>query len=60
MSREQDYKDKPENSSMAPTFDEMKEHGKIMDHMSTNEEVRKSGKMPDPMQHDENEKDKKE
>lgn len=52
MSREQDYIDKPKNSSMTPNLKEMKEHGKVMEHMSTNENVKKSGKMPDPDQYE--------
>ncbi|WNB91561.1 hypothetical protein [Bacillus sp. NEB1478] len=49
---------KRKNSSMASTFEEMKEHGKVMEHVSTNEEVRKSGKTNDPEQHDKKEYDK--
>jgi hypothetical protein len=49
---------KRKNSSMASTYEEMKEHGKVMEHISTNEEVRKSGKTPDPKQHDKEEYDK--
>ncbi|WP_040340445.1 hypothetical protein [Fictibacillus macauensis] len=52
MSREQDYIDKPENSSMTPSYEDMKEHGKIMENMETNKEIRKSGKQPDPIQED--------
>ena len=51
----QNNEPKRKNSSMASNFEEMKEHGKIMEHVSTNEEVRKSGKTPDPQQHDKKE-----
>lgn len=53
--------DKRKNSSMASTFEEMKEHGKIMEHVSSNNEVKKSGKTPDPQQleSDQEQEDKK-
>ncbi|MCM3717582.1 hypothetical protein [Fictibacillus phosphorivorans] len=49
---------KRKNSSMASNFNEMKEHGKVMEHVSSNEEVRKSGKTPDPLQHEKKEYEK--
>ncbi|MGC4378074.1 hypothetical protein WD019_14160 [Fictibacillus sp. Mic-4] len=52
MAKKDQYVEKPENSSMTPDFEEMKEHGKVMDHMSTNKELEKQGKTPDPVQHD--------
>ncbi|MGG1571898.1 hypothetical protein [Fictibacillus sp. NRS-1165] len=52
MSREQDYTEKPKNSSMTPNFKEMKEHGRVMEKMSTNDNVEKSGKTPDPAQYE--------
>ncbi|MGA4720600.1 hypothetical protein [Fictibacillus nanhaiensis] len=54
----QNNEPKRKNSSMVSNFEEMKEHGKVMEHVSTNEEVRKSGKTPDPEQHDKEEYDK--
>lgn len=50
-----DKDDKPKNSSMVRNEEELKEHSKVMENMSTNEEVRKSGKSPDPKQHKEEE-----
>lgn len=49
---------KRRNSSMASTYEEMKEHGKVMEHVSSNSNVKKSGKTPDPQQHEEKEYDK--
>ncbi|MFC7372957.1 hypothetical protein ACFQPF_14975 [Fictibacillus iocasae] len=50
MKKDGKDQDKRENGSMASTFEEMKEHGKIMEHVSSNEQVKKSGKTPDPQQ----------
>ncbi|MFD1017599.1 hypothetical protein [Thalassobacillus hwangdonensis] len=55
MGMKRDEKDKPKNSSMAKDMEEIKHQGKIMEHMNTNEEVKREGKKPDPKQHDENE-----
>lgn len=38
------------NGSMAPDLAEMKEHGKSMSNMKTNQELQKSGLVPDPIQ----------
>ncbi|MFC4323640.1 hypothetical protein [Litchfieldia salsa] len=43
-------KDKAKNSSMTRNEEEMKEHGKVMEHLPTNKEVRKDGEIPDPKQ----------
>ncbi|WP_270182392.1 hypothetical protein [Alkalihalobacillus sp. CinArs1] len=50
-------KDKPANSSMAMDEKEMKELGKEMEELETNQELKKNGRRPDPVQ---NEKGKKE
>lgn len=55
MSSKRDEKDKPVNSSMAKDMEEMNEQGKIMEHVKTNKEVKKSGFKPDPTQHERNE-----
>jgi hypothetical protein len=55
---EEEKEPKRKNSSMASTFEEMKEHGKVMEHVSSNENVRKSGKTPDPEQHEKKEYNK--
>lgn len=44
-------KDKPNNGSMSKDMEEVKELGKIMEHIKTNEEIRQDGKEPDPKQH---------
>ncbi|MFC7391600.1 hypothetical protein [Scopulibacillus cellulosilyticus] len=44
---------KPENSSMARNFKEVKELGKEMEKMKTNSEIIDKGKQPDPVQHEE-------
>ncbi|WLR51294.1 hypothetical protein LC040_19490 [Bacillus tianshenii] len=43
---------KPKNSSMAADEKQMKEHGDMMERMSTNDEVKDRGRRPDPKQHD--------
>ncbi|MGM7700096.1 hypothetical protein ACSVDE_00155 [Pseudalkalibacillus sp. Hm43] len=50
--------EEPKNSSMVRNEKEMKEHSKVMENVSTNEDVRKSGKTPDPVQHEQEEDDK--
>lgn len=55
MSSKRDEKNKPDNSSMAKDMEQMKDHGKKMEHSNTNKEVKKSGFEPDPKQHDRNE-----
>lgn len=55
MTKQNKEEPKRKNSSMASNFEEMKEHGKVMEHVSSNEEVRKSGKTPDPKQHEKKE-----
>ncbi|WP_377891497.1 hypothetical protein [Alkalihalobacillus sp. R86527] len=50
-------KDKPENSSMAMDEKEMKELGKEMEELETNQELKENGRRPDPVQ---SEKRKKE
>ena len=47
-----------ENGSMAPDLEEMKNLGKQMEHLRTNEELAKDyNKQPDPVQHKEEEPD---
>ncbi len=46
-----DRKEKPENSSMAMNEKEMKDLGKEMEEMETNDEVKKKDRKPDPVQH---------
>ncbi|MBF0706941.1 MULTISPECIES: hypothetical protein [Bacillales] len=46
-----DHKEKPENSSMAMNEKEMAELGKEMEELDTNDEIKKKGKRPDPIQH---------
>ncbi|WP_257351421.1 hypothetical protein [Pseudalkalibacillus decolorationis] len=50
-----DKDDKPKNSSMVRNEKELQEHSKVMENISSNENVKKSGKTPDPEQHDEKE-----
>ncbi len=50
--------EEPKNSSMVRNEKELKEHSKVMENVSTNEDVRKSGKVPDPVQHEQEEDDK--
>ena len=45
----------PENSSMAQDMDEMKDLGKQMENLRTNEELRDWGKRPGTIQHEEEE-----
>ena len=45
----------PENSSMAQDLDEMKDLGKQMEHLRTNEELKDWGKRPGTVQHEEEE-----
>ncbi|WP_169891233.1 hypothetical protein [Litchfieldia alkalitelluris] len=44
-------KDKPKNSSMTRNEEEIKQHGKEMEQLKTNKEIKKDGKVPDPKQH---------
>ena len=49
-----------ENSSMAPDLEGMKDLGKQMEHLRTNEELSKEyNKQPDPVQHEEEEAENK-
>ena len=49
-----------ENGSMAPDLEEMKNLGKQMEHLRTNEELSKEyNKQPDPVQHEEEEGENK-
>lgn len=43
----------PENSSMAPDMKEMKNLGKQMENLRTNEELKEWGKRPGTVQHEE-------
>jgi hypothetical protein len=43
----------PENSSMARNMEEMKDLGKQMEHLRTNEELREWDKRPGTVQHEE-------
>lgn len=53
MSQEETKKDHiPENSSMAQNFEEMKDLGKQMENLRTNEELKKWDKRPGTVQHD--------
>jgi hypothetical protein len=45
-----------ENGSMVRNMKDLVEHSKIMEHMKTNQEVKKSGKNPDPAQHEDQNK----
>jgi hypothetical protein len=47
-----DRKDKPENSSMAMDEEEMQALGKEMEELETNDELKKKGHRPDPVQHE--------
>jgi hypothetical protein len=47
----------PENSSMAKDFEEMKDLGKQMEHLRTNEELKEWNKRPGTVQHEEVEQD---
>ncbi|CAH0344189.1 MULTISPECIES: hypothetical protein [unclassified Bacillus (in: firmicutes)] len=47
----------PENSSMAKDFEEMKELGKQMENLRTNEELKDWDKRPGTVQHEEVEQD---
>ncbi|MDP4551684.1 hypothetical protein [Guptibacillus hwajinpoensis] len=49
-------KEKPENSSMAMDEEEMKELGKEMEKLDTNEKVKEKGRRPDPKQHETNDR----
>lgn len=49
----------PENSSMAQNFKEMKDLGKQMEHLRTNEELKEWDKRPGTVQHEEVETEKK-
>lgn len=49
-----------ENGSMAPNLEEIKNLGKQMEHMRTNEELSKEyHKQPDPVQHEEEDAENK-
>ncbi|MGP4082338.1 hypothetical protein ACTWQL_20825 [Pseudalkalibacillus sp. R45] len=50
--------EKTRNSEMVSNEKELKEHSKVMEHLSSNEDVKKSGKVPDPEQHKTEEDDK--
>ncbi|WP_261130251.1 hypothetical protein [Bacillus sp. Marseille-Q3570] len=50
--------EKTRNSEMVSNEKELKEHSKVMEHLSSNEDVKKSGKVPDPEQHKTDEDDK--
>ncbi len=41
-----------ENGTMVRNMKDLVKHSKIMEHMKTNKEVEKSGKQPDPAQHE--------
>lgn len=49
----------PENSSMAQNFAEMKDLGKQMEHLRTNEELKGWDKRPGTVQHEEVETEQK-
>ncbi|WP_180956464.1 hypothetical protein [Bacillus canaveralius] len=44
----------PMNGSMAPNMEEMKNLGKQMENLRTNQELKQDDKMPDPIQYDTN------
>ncbi|MGA9289809.1 MAG: hypothetical protein WBV93_15860 [Anaerobacillus sp.] len=46
-----DRKEKPENSSMAMNEKEMKDLGKEMEEMETNDQIKKKDRTPDPVQY---------
>lgn len=50
-------KGKPENSSMAMDEKEMRELGKEMEQLDTNQELKKNGRRPDPVQNEQKEKE---
>ncbi|WP_110928892.1 hypothetical protein [Bacillus massiliglaciei] len=50
----------PENSSMAKDLKEMKDLGKQMEHLRTNEELKEWNKRPGTVQHEETEIKKQE
>lgn len=45
-------KKETESGSMVRDMDEMKKHGKDMEHHLTNQEIKRTGKQPDPKQHE--------
>ncbi|MCA0989236.1 hypothetical protein [Guptibacillus algicola] len=49
-------KEKPENSSMAMDEKEMRELGKEMEELETNQELKENGRRPDPVQNEKNKK----
>ncbi|WP_347552435.1 hypothetical protein ABFG93_08870 [Pseudalkalibacillus hwajinpoensis] len=51
-----DRKEKPENSSMAMDEKEMRELGKEMEELNTNDQLKKDGQRPDPVQHEKKKK----
>jgi hypothetical protein len=48
--KEMKKEQKPMNGTMVKNFEEMKEHGRAMEMMETNKELREKGKQPDPEQ----------
>jgi hypothetical protein len=51
--KKQKRKDKPENSSMVNNEEELRNHSKIMENMSTNLQIKKNNKLLDPQQYEE-------
>lgn len=49
--QELDRNYKPQNSSMAENVEEMKNLGKQMENLRTNEQLKADNKIPDPIQH---------
>ncbi|WML49808.1 hypothetical protein RCG23_07750 [Neobacillus sp. PS3-34] len=53
MKKELDKNYVPDNSSMAPNFEDMENLGKQMENRRTNQELKEEyGKKPDPIQHE--------
>ncbi|MCF6410983.1 hypothetical protein [Pseudalkalibacillus salsuginis] len=52
MTKKNDKEKESMNSFMVRNEKELKEHSKVMEHVSSNENVKKSGKIPDPEQHE--------
>lgn len=48
--KKENTKEKPMNGSMVNNEQELEEHSKIMEKMSTNQEIKKDDKIPDPQQ----------
>ncbi|WP_456276266.1 hypothetical protein [Bacillus sp. AK128] len=55
----QEKHDKPKNSSMVNSEEELEKHSKIMEQMATNQEVKDDNKIPDPKQFTDKERSKK-